>query len=150
MTIEEVRDIYQQEYDSYVADVDPSATKYQWAAAQVFDIYTDDVDIDEGITQHIIEVCKVITGRISHGEYFKDEVSYGIYMLICQFLRHWHWIRWDRNISHCWFTDDVVDYPDHIIDNEIYPDDGGVVQHRVPFSEKNLMALIDWIEDKEE
>lgn len=148
MTNKEVLDIYKREYDSYVADVELSATKYEWAAAIVFDIYTDDVEIDGGIASHIIQICKVISGRIDRHDFLEDQVNYNIYMIICQFLRYRHWIRWDKALRDCWFTNDIVDCPDPIIDNEIYPEDGSVEVVRVPFSEENLLLLIDFIEEE--
>ena len=145
----DIKDIYKQEYEAYISDVNPKATKYEWAAEVVFDIYTDDTDFTVGLIQNIFQICKVISGRIDRDVYLDmDEAHYNCYMLMCQFLKHKYWITWGYAVRNCWFTDCATDCPDHIIDNEIYPDDGGVIEVRVPFSEKNLMALIDFVEEE--
>ena len=133
--------IYEAHYTDYCSVVG-GATKYEWAANEVFNLTTYDGALDELFVKKIIEVLKAIFERTTF-EYIRDGTNYVTYILVCQLLEQFHWIDWGTSIRGAWFDTYHLNYKPKTIldrDSETY----GLEE--VPCTEDNLKALIAFIE----
>lgn len=155
-----VRDLYRQHCEHYRGCVGGSDEyiKYEWAAFHVFDLTTYDSDLDKFFVEAIIEVCRAIHERKTF-EYIRDGSNYKRFILVCQMLDKFHWIEWGTSIRGAWFD---AEHGPHIKSKVIVDEDewwgpgydmnGDMERHTieaVPFTEENLMALIEFIEEIE-
>lgn len=131
-------------------------SKYEWVAHSVFDLVTYDSSLDEEFVKDIIEVCKVILERRTF-EYIRDRGNYVKYILVCQLLHNFHWIEWGTSIRGAWFEIDThYDYRTKVTTNhsrdildklEWWGDEHHVIE-KVPFTEENMKALIEFMEEE--
>lgn len=125
--------------------------KYSWAAFYVFDLVTYDSGLDERFVKDILEVLKVIQKGITF-EYIGDQSNYVKYILVCQLLHKFRWIDWGTSIRGAWFAldDERRDIVNQQEWSEWNPDTRTLVNHvieAIPFTEKNIAALIEFMED---
>lgn len=140
----DVMDIYKSECDYYLDYVEEAKTKYDWAAEAVFGLVTYDSNMNEFLVKKIIEVCKVILNKDAHNYLINDQNKL-IYILACQVLHSKRWIDWGQSILGCWFdTADLFEHEGILYHSSFTKDDLDIVA--VPFSERNLRALIAFIE----
>lgn len=137
-----MKEIYKAHYDDYCVLVD-GATKYEWAANEVFELTTYDGSLDELFVKKIIEVLKVIFNRTSF-DYIKEESNYITYILVCQLLERFNWIDWGTSIRGAWFENYHLNCKSKSIIDRNLTDYGF---EDVEFTEDNLKALIEFIEE---
>lgn len=142
----DVMDNYRQEYEYFKSNVDHVTNKYRWAARKVFGLITYDDELDEKIVKKILTVCKIILNHATYEYIHTDETNYKIYILVCQLLNHKNWINWGSSIRGAWF--DTGYNEDPILDNEYFDDAGNRKKIRVPFTEENILKLIQFIEEE--
>ena len=148
-----VKELLKAHYDFY-ADCYDDASKYKWAASNVFDLTTYDGDLDERFVKAIIEVCKVIFEK-SNFNYIEGDGNYVKYILVCQLLDKFQWIEWGTSIRGAWFDGLASIHDTHpILEQDEwseYDDEKhewvNHVLDRVVFTPYNLRAFIEFMED---
>jgi hypothetical protein len=148
-------DIYKAQYEWYSSCGQEVDTKYEWAASSIFNLTTYDAGLDEVFVKAIIEVCKVILER-KNFEYIRNKDNYAKYILVCQMLERFEWIDWGTSIRGAWFevenrkiwgTDTVIRSKDILEELEWGDHNGWHTVEGVPFTEDNLRALIEFMEE---
>lgn len=144
-----VKDLYKAHYEFHRDTFTKGESKYYWAIFYVFDICTYDSYLDELFMKAIIEVCKVIRDRTNF-EYIKNEQDYIKYILVCQVLDNFHWIEWGTSIRGAWFDAAQGPYVKSrvILEEQEWWDSERHVIDGVEFTEDNLFALIEFLEEE--
>lgn len=138
-------DIYKAQYEEEKTwHPSHELSKRQWVADRVFDLTTYDGRLDELFVDSIIEVCKVILDSRTY-EYIEDENNYIKYILVCQILNEFIWIDWGTSIRGAWFERD--ERSRDILDELEWWDDKHHAIEKVPFTEDNIKALIEFVEN---
>lgn len=138
-----VKELYKAQYEEECSRF-KDTSKYSWAMSEVFGLCTYDSSLDELFVKTIIEVCKVIKERTNF-EYIGDRQNYIKYIQVCQLLNEFNWIEWGTSIRGAWFQGDR---PRRILDEMEWWDP--MTRHSidgVPFTEENLYALIEFLEE---
>lgn len=152
-----VKELYRQHCEFYRGCVSGGNeyVKYEWAAFNIFELTTYDSELDKLFVEAIVEVCHAIHERKTF-EYILDESKYKRFILVCQMLDKFHWIDWGTSIRGAWFDEHAHPHigPKVIVDEDKWGemnDEGEWVKHTieaVPFTEENLMALIEFLEEE--
>ena len=132
------KEIYEKEFAYYVECLEDRDI-YEWAADRIFDLTTYDGSLDKLFVRTILGICGVILNRQTYA-FIKDDNMYVVYIVVCQLLKKKSWINWGTSIRGAWFENGRDAKP-------IYESYDGSVS--VPFTEKNLIALIEFIEEHE-
>ena len=153
-----VKDLYQQHYEFQRRNDACTNSKIRWAANYIFDLTTYDSELDELFVKAIVDVCHAIHERKTF-EYIRDPSKYKRFILVCQMLDKFHWIEWGTSIRGAWF--DNFAYHPYINSKDIveeqeswgpeWDENGKLMKHTieaVPFTEENLMALIEFLEEE--
>lgn len=130
-------DIFRKSYSFYRECYEELPSKYHWAALEIFHLTTYDSSLDEFFVKKIIEVSKAILNRETF-EYIEDKQNYIIYVLVCQMFNRFDWIEWGTSIRGAWFEKGCDAY--WLLDDYN-------LQEQVPFSEENIKALIEFLEE---
>lgn len=143
-------EIYKAQYEEECTRREGGYTKYEWAAMNIFDLFTYDSSLDEKFVKTIIEVCKVILEKGNY-EYISDEQNYDKYILVCQMLRRFRWIDWGTSIRGAWFEPDT-DHSKEILEECKWwtAENGEWTEHvidAVPFTVDNLRDLVVFMEE---
>lgn len=148
----DVKELYKANYETSQKLLNRTDTKYNWAASQIFGLATYDGELDELFVKDIIEVCKVILNRTNY-DYILNRENYIKYILVCQMLNEHNWIDWGTSIRGAWFgkcgcpeleSKDILDELEWWDYNLEEP---RCVIEKVPFTEENLKALIEFMEE---
>lgn len=123
---------------AYEWDEDCYDSKYEWAANEVFKLTTYDGNLDELFVKKIMEVCQAILDRKTYEYIEASDENYIAYILTCQLLYRRDWINWGTSIRGAFFERVTLSGP--ILQcghrkEELY----------VPFSEKNICTLIEFM-----
>lgn len=131
------RDIYEEQLDWY----EDKKTKYEWAATDIFELFTYDGDLDERFVKDILEVCTVILEKRNYEYIEESESNYVKYILVCQLLNRFGWINWGTSIRGAWMEESRFSVPKDIFDGY------GRIDMDIPFTVDNLKALIKFMEE---
>ena len=132
-----VKEIFRAAHNQYKAVLDRDCSVYEWAASEIFCLTMYDPWLDELFVKRIIEVCKAILEGKTF-EYIEDKDSnYVTYALVTNLLSKYDWIDWGSSIRGAWFSAGR-DARSILVAFEM--DD-------VPFTEENIKALIEFVED---
>lgn len=148
----DVKELYKANYETSQELLSRTDTKYHWAAFNVFGLTTYDGELDELFVKDIIEVCKVIFDRTNY-EYILNRENYIKYVLVCQMLDKHNWINWGSSIRGAWFDRsgclgiESKDIMDELEWWDYNLEEPHCVIEKVPFTEENLKALIEFIEE---
>lgn len=145
-TLEIYRAQFEEERTWYPHELD----KYEWAARDVFDLFTCDGGLDKTFVKTILDVCRVILEQNNY-EYISNEESYIKYILVCQLLRRFGWINWGTSIRGAWFENMryMNTRPKDIIEALTWCESDG--EHRiahVEFTPDNLRALLEFMDEE--
>lgn len=134
--------MYLDTWEKYEKDFDIAhsvfdANKYEWAASHVFEICTDDGELDEIFVKKIIEVCRAILESRTF-EYIEDKDNYIAYIIVCQLLYEKGWIEWGTSIRGAWFVRNGIESnAKPILSMNLH----------VPYSIDNLELLFKFLEE---
>jgi hypothetical protein len=114
-------------------------------------LITYDDELDEEFVKKIIEVSKAIIDRQTFEYIAESHENYVVFILVCNLFEYFEWINWGTSIRGSWFEDTYGNYDKRPILSEILPCDHGTKPEEVvvPFTEKNLRALIEFVEEDE-
>ncbi len=116
--------------------------KILWAANEVFDIYTDDENLDIEIGKQLIESCKVILNYENYEYIQQSEENYKKFMMCILWFDKLNWVDCGTSARGSWF-DKYNKLSKYIVGGEGF-------ENSVPFSVENLRELIDFIESEGE
>lgn len=140
-----IKAILAKDYKEYV-EFTCGETKWEWAAHKVFNLCTYDGYLDELFVKKIIEVCKAILDRKTFEYMAVDETQHYIdYIVICQWLNQLGWIEWGTSIRGAWFDGHGHGGEQAKLVQYLYTDFDAPIG--VPFTEDNLRAFIDFMEE---
>lgn len=129
------KEIFENDFAEYM-EIFEDQDIYEWAADHVFNLTTYDGALDKLFVRTILDICKVIINKQTY-EFIRDENMYVVYIVVCQLLNKKGWIEWGTSIRGAWFKDSIHSKP--LME----------MWTKVPFTEKNLIALIEFIEERE-
>lgn len=148
----DVKEIYRASYKIICEHLDCIENKYEWAASEVFGLVTYDGGLDEVFVKDILEVlCAILDNRTY--EYIRDGQNYRKYIGVCQLLHRNHWIDWGTSIRGAWISSDINSV-DILNEYEWYTyetpgEPTKNVIEKVPFTDENIRALIEFIVEED-
>lgn len=144
----DVKKLYAKAYESYKEGVECCDNKYEWAASEVFGLATYDGALDKLFVERICDVCKYIAAGKTYEFIDMSDENYTTYILVCQLLYKKNWIEWGSSIRGAFFYCSCS--PNPIVNYVCFGPGDKDMSIKVPFSTENIIALVEFLEEKEE